>query len=488
MKTDIAKRSEEKDLIRKLEGMAEVLILTVLYFYIWKTRYSVMYVRTFYGRGRIVMMGIYFIIMYVIMFLTEGLRFGNLKLFDVVVSQWISVIVTNFITFWQICLILNIMTDPVPMLWLTLLDLGITVVLPFIFTWIYHLTYVPRDMVLVYGKRNALNLRLKILERPVKYAVTSTISSSEPFDKIKDQLLSHDAVIINDVPAEIRNDILKFCYEKDIRTYIVPKISDVIIGGASNINLFDTPLLLVRGTGLSIGQKAVKRFLDIVFSALAIGVLSPVFLITAIAIKAEDGGSVFFRQKRVTRDGRIFTILKFRSMHEDAEKYGAQLTVDNDPRITRVGRFIRRCRIDELPQLINIIRGDMSIVGPRPERIENYELYEKEIPEFRYRTKVKAGLTGYAQVYGKYNTTAYDKLRLDLMYIENYSIILDIKLVLMTFRTLFQKESTQGFEESFLETTDEGSGEKSVGNSFGDSGLDSKTGDSLGNLSGVDKK
>lgn len=453
MKTDIAKRSEEKDLIRKLEGMAEVLILTVLYFYIWKTQYSVMYVRTFYGRGRIVMMGIYFIIMYVIMYLTEGLRFGNLKLFDVVVSQWISVLVTNFITFWQICLILNIMTDPVPMLWLTLLDLGITVALPFIFTWIYHLTYVPRDMVLVYGKRNALNLRFKILERPDKYAVTSIISSSEPFDKIKAQLLSHDAVIINDVPAEIRNDILKFCYEKDIRTYIVPKISDVIIGGASNINLFDTPLLLVRGTGLSIGQKAVKRFLDIVLSALAIGVLSPVFLVTAIAIKAEDGGSVFFRQKRVTRDGRIFTILKFRSMHEDAEKYGAQLTVDNDPRITKVGRFIRRCRIDELPQLINIIRGDMSIVGPRPERIENYELYEKEIPEFKYRTKVKAGLTGYAQVYGKYNTTAYDKLRLDLMYIENYSIILDIKLVLMTFRTLFQKESTQGFEESFLDSS-----------------------------------
>ncbi|HAP03860.1 MAG TPA: exopolysaccharide biosynthesis polyprenyl glycosylphosphotransferase [Lachnospiraceae bacterium] len=453
MKTDIAKRSEEKDLIRKLEGMAEVLILTVLYFYIWKTQYSVMYVRTFYGRGRIVMMGIYFIIMYVIMYLTEGLRFGNLKLFDVVVSQWISVLVTNFITFWQICLILNIMTDPVPMLWLTLLDLGITVALPFIFTWIYHLTYVPRDMVLVYGKRNALNLRFKILERPDKYAVTSIISSSEPFEKIKAQLLSHDAVIINDVPAEIRNDILKFCYEKDIRTYIVPKISDVIIGGASNINLFDTPLLLVRGTGLSIGQKAVKRFLDIVLSAIAIGVLSPVFLITAIAIKAEDGGSVFFRQKRVTRDGRIFTILKFRSMHEDAEKYGAQLTVDNDPRITKVGRFIRRCRIDELPQLINIIRGDMSIVGPRPERIENYELYEKEIPEFKYRTKVKAGLTGYAQVYGKYNTTAYDKLRLDLMYIENYSIILDIKLVLMTFRTLFQKESTQGFEESFLDSS-----------------------------------
>ncbi len=448
MRSDIARRSEEKDLIRKLEGIIEVLLLTMLYFYIWKNEYSVMYVRTFYGRGRILLMGIYFIIMYVIMRLTEGLRFGNLKIFDIVVSQWISVLVTNFITFWQICLILNVMSDPRPMLRLTLYDLIITVALPFFFTWLYHLTYVPRNMVLIYGKRAALNLRFKILERPDKYAITTTISSSEPFEKITDQIKKHDAVIINDVPAEIRNDILKFCYEHDVRTYIVPKISDVIIGGASNINLFDTPLLLVRGTGLSIGQKFIKRTLDIILSAIALGVLSPVFMIVAILIKADDGGRILFRQKRVTRDGKLFTIYKFRSMREDAEKDGAQFTIDDDPRITKVGRGLRRSRLDELPQLINILKGDMSIVGPRPERIENYEMYESEIPEFRYRTKVKAGLTGYAQVYGKYNTTAYDKLRLDLMYIENYSIILDIKLVLMTFRTLFQKESTEGFADS----------------------------------------
>ena len=448
MRSDIARRSEEKDLIRKLEGIIEVLLLTMLYFYIWKNEYSVMYVRTFYGRGRILLMGIYFIIMYVIMRLTEGLRFGNLKIFDIVVSQWISVLVTNFITFWQICLILNVMSDARPMLRLTLYDLIITVALPFFFTWLYHLTYVPRNMVLIYGKRAALNLRFKILERPDKYAITTTISSSEPFEKITDQIKKHDAVIINDVPAEIRNDILKFCYEHDVRTYIVPKISDVIIGGASNINLFDTPLLLVRGTGLSIGQKFIKRTLDIILSAIALGVLSPVFMIVAILIKADDGGRILFRQKRVTRDGKLFTIYKFRSMREDAEKDGAQFTIDDDPRITKVGRGLRRSRLDELPQLINILKGDMSIVGPRPERIENYEMYESEIPEFRYRTKVKAGLTGYAQVYGKYNTTAYDKLRLDLMYIENYSIILDIKLVLMTFRTLFQKESTEGFADS----------------------------------------
>lgn len=448
MRSDIAKRSEGKDLIRKLEGIIEVLLLTMLYFYIWKNEYSVMYVRTFYGRGRILLMGIYFIIMYVIMRLTEGLRFGNLKIFDIVVSQWISVLVTNFITFWQICLILNVMSDPRPMLRLTLYDLIITVALPFFFTWLYHLTYVPRNMVLIYGKRAALNLRFKILERPDKYAITTTISSSEPIESIKEQIMRHDAVIINDVPAEIRNDILKFCYEHDVRTYIVPKISDVIIGGASNINLFDTPLLLVRGTGLSIGQKFIKRTLDIILSAIALGVLSPVFMIVAILIKADDGGRILFRQKRVTRDGKLFTIYKFRSMREDAEKDGAQFTIDDDPRITKVGRGLRRSRLDELPQLINILKGDMSIVGPRPERIENYEMYESEIPEFKYRTKVKAGLTGYAQVYGKYNTTAYDKLRLDLMYIENYSIILDIKLVLMTFRTLFQKESTEGFSDN----------------------------------------
>ena len=448
MRSDIARRLEEKDLIRKLEGIIEVLLLTMLYFYIWKNEYSVMYVRTFYGRGRILLMGIYFIIMYVIMRLTEGLRFGNLKIFDIVVSQWISVLVTNFITFWQICLILNVMSDPRPMLRLTLYDLIITVALPFFFTWLYHLTYVPRNMVLIYGKRAALNLRFKILERPDKYAITTTISSSEPIESIKEQIMRHDAVIINDVPAEIRNDILKFCYEHDVRTYIVPKISDVIIGGASNINLFDTPLLLVRSTGLSIGQKFLKRTLDIILSALALVALSPVFLVVSILIRSDDGGSILFRQKRVTRDGKLFTIYKFRSMREDAEKDGAQFTIDDDPRITKVGRGLRRFRLDELPQLINILKGDMSIVGPRPERIENYDMYESEIPEFRYRTKVKAGLTGYAQVYGKYNTTAYDKLRLDLMYIENYSIILDIKLVLMTFRTLFQKESTEGFSDN----------------------------------------
>ena len=171
-------------------------------------------------------------------------------------------------------------------------------------------------------------------------------------------------------------------------------------------------------------------------------------IIVAIAIKIEDGGPVFYKQKRVTINGRIFEILKFRSMIKDAEKDGeSRPATDHDPRITKVGAVIRALRIDELPQILNILKGDMSIVGPRPERVEHMDQYGKDIPEFDFRLKVKGGLTGYAQIYGKYNTSPYDKLRLDMMYIENYSLMLDLKLVLTTLRILLKKESTEGFDK-----------------------------------------
>ena len=191
-----------------------------------------------------------------------------------------------------------------------------------------------------------------------------------------------------------------------------------------------------------------KRFFDIFLCVFALIMLSPVFLVIAILIKCEDGGPVFFKQKRMTRNGREFDILKFRSMIVDAEKYaGAVLATDNDPRITKVGKVIRATRLDEIPQILNILKGDMSIVGPRPERKVIADEYCKDIPEFAYRLKVRGGLTGYAQIYGKYNTSAYDKLRLDLMYIENYSLMLDIKLIILTLRIIFSKESTEGIDK-----------------------------------------
>jgi exopolysaccharide biosynthesis polyprenyl glycosylphosphotransferase len=297
---------------------------------------------------------------------------------------------------------------------------------------------------MVYGNKESVGLKLKMDSREDSYNIRKLISVDEGFDAIFKELENYDGLVISDVSAEQRNDLLKHCYMNDITTYITPKISDVIIGGGEDIHQFDTPLVRINTMGLSVEQRFIKRFFDIVLCVIAAVVFSPLMLIIAAAIKLEDHGPVFYKQARVTRDGKVFDILKFRSMVEDAEQRPA---TDDDDRITKVGHVIRATRVDELPQLFNIIKGDMSIVGPRPERIEHVKAYTEAIPEFEFRSKVKGGLTGFAQIYGKYNTSAYDKIKLDLMYIENYAFLLDVKLVLMTIRILFKKESTEGFDK-----------------------------------------
>ena len=271
---------------------------------------------------------------------------------------------------------------------------------------------------------------------------------SDGLDKIKKDIIQSQGVVIYDVHSELRNVILKMCYENDIRAYSTTKISDILIRGAESLHLFDTPLLLYRNNGLNFEQRFVKRTMDIVVSLLMLIITSPIFLCAAIAIKMYDGGPVFYRQARYTLNGKVFNIYKFRSMIVDAEKDGkSQPATDHDPRITPVGRVLRATRLDELPQLIDILIGNMSLVGPRPERIEHVDKYSEDIPEFKYRLKVRGGLTGYAQLYGKYNTSPYDKLQLDLIYIQNYSIFLDIRLIFMTLKIMFMKESTEGFSE-----------------------------------------
>jgi exopolysaccharide biosynthesis polyprenyl glycosylphosphotransferase len=260
-------------------------------------------------------------------------------------------------------------------------------------------------------------------------------------------MLEAESVLVYDVHSEMRNKIIKFCFENDIRAYSTTKISDILIRGAESIHVFDTPLLLYRNIGLSVEQRFLKRLMDIVISLLMLILTSPFLLISALAIKLYDGGPVFFLQDRCTLGGKVFKIHKFRSMIVDAEKDNTPHPAEErDPRITPVGRVLRATRMDELPQLIDILVGNMSIVGPRPERVEHVEKYTAEIPEFSYRLKVRGGLTGYAQLYGKYNTSAYDKLQLDLMYIQNYSVLLDIRLILLTLKIMFMKESTEGFD------------------------------------------
>ena len=245
--------------------------------------------------------------------------------------------------------------------------------------------------------------------------------------------------------------LVKYAYDITKPIYLLPDVYDVIINGGRNVYLVDTPMYMVNNFGPSQLEKIVKRIFDIVFSLVLLVVMSPFLLITALAVKLQDGGPVFYKQTRLTQYGREFEIIKFRSMKVDAEKVGgAQLAKENDDRITKVGKFIRATRLDEFPQLFNILKGDMSVVGPRPERPELAAKIEEKLPEFHYRLKAKAGLTGYAQVYGKYNTKLKDKLLFDLIYIEHYSLLMDIRILFLTFKIVFKKESTEGVTDNEL--------------------------------------
>lgn len=443
------KYEQYKRLIMFVLGLLMVVVLAIAYGYVWHTHYLYLVVYPFLGKGNLLVIAIYMILLAFFLQVYSGFKFGYLKFGDILLSQILSIIITNFITYLQISLIGRSLLDIKPMAGLTVIDVFITAVWSYVASLIYHKMYPPHNTLMIYGSKMADSLERKMRKRSDKYQIKDVVDVNIGLDRLEKMMEDYDAVLICDVKTEMRNKILKFCFEKSIRTYITPKISDIIVRSADDIHLFDTPLLLCRNTGLSFEQRVVKRIMDLVISVIILTVTSPLLLLTAIAIKVCDGGPVFFKQKRCTINGKVFEILKFRSMIVDAEKPGMVIPAKNrDPRITPVGRVIRATRIDELPQLINVLKGEMSIVGPRPERIEHVAKYSEEIPEFSYRLKVKGGLTGYAQVMGKYNTTAYDKLKLDLMYIENYSIALDIKLLLMTIKIVFSKESTEGFEES----------------------------------------
>lgn len=319
-----------------------------------------------------------------------------------------------------------------------------------VYSWIANTAYFycnkPLETAVVYRNETDLN-RLKELDHyPQKYHVIRKIQNpADDVHTLLKELNGCEAVFVAGIPATLRNGVLKYCVENDIRCYVAPHVGDVILMGAKYMELFSVPVFRVMRTTPAIEYLMIKRGMDILFSFLGIVVFSPFLLLTVAAVKLYDGGPALYKQVRLTKDGRQFEILKFRSMRVNAEQDGvARLAAENDDRITPVGKVIRACRLDELPQLFNILRGDMSIVGPRPERPEIARQYEELIPAFSLRLQVKAGLTGLAQVYGKYNTDPYDKLRMDLMYINQMSVLQDIKLIFATVKVLFMKESTSG--------------------------------------------
>ena len=293
-----------------------------------------------------------------------------------------------------------------------------------------------------------------------KFQVVGNCQASECVSDLT-QLEGMEAVFLTGVHSHDRNIIIKYCVEHHITAFIIPRVGDVMMSGARQTHMFHLPILRLDRYNPAPEFLFFKRLSDIIFSILGLVIFSPVMLVVAAAIKRYDGGPVLYRQCRLTKDGKRFDVLKFRSMRVDAEKDGvARLsTGEADPRITPIGRVIRRFRLDELPQLLNILKGDMSFVGPRPERPEIAAEYEKDLPEFHLRLQAKCGLTGYAQVFGKYNTTPYDKLQMDLMYIANPSLAQDLKILFATIKILFMKESTEGVAEGQT-TADAGSAEE----------------------------
>lgn len=419
---------------------------TLLYYLVWSVVYNPEFDHPYIGKGKFFLVVVYFAILIVTSVILGASRIDELRKGEIIFYEVLALIFTNAIAYTQICLIEAVLANIIGMLYIFLAQILLLIIWNYISFSVVHALNPPEQMLIVYGSHLATEIVYKMSKLEERYVIVESASVDEGFEKLSERIDKFNSVIICDVPARLRNDLLKYCYQNDKSVYVVPKISDIVIRSASDITYFDSPIMKCSSTGLTIEERVVKRIIDVVCSALALIILFPMFLVIAIAIKLYDGGPVFYKQKRYTKDLKPFDILKFRSMVVDAEKDGPQPAVDNDKRITPIGKVIRALRVDELPQIINILKGEMSIVGPRPERIEHVEKYSEEIPEFVCRYKVKGGLTGYAQVFGKYNTSAYNKLKMDLIYIQNYSLALDFKLILMTVKTLFKKESTEGFK------------------------------------------
>lgn len=374
--------------------------------------------------------------------------YGYTRIRTLMFAQLLSQFFAIWMVYFAVCLAWNKIKSPLIFVALMFIYLGVDALFAYYGNYLYFKLNPPRRTILIY--RNVRDRRRfgAITGKPIErlYKIEKEIQFDGTFEEIREELAGYDAIFVAGVNSRCRNGILKYCEINSIRGFFLPHVGDVIMQGAIHVQSFDSPVLMVTRKTITPEYRIVKRILDFTISLLGLFILSPVFLITAVAIKLYDGGPVFYKQVRLTKDGKQFRIIKFRSMRTDAEKDGiARLsTGDNDDRITPIGKIVRKHRLDELPQLINILKGDMSLVGPRPERPEIAEQYYQSMPDFRLRLQVQAGLTGYAQVYGRYNTDPYEKLEFDLMYINNTNFFTDLMLFFATLSILFSKSSTEG--------------------------------------------
>lgn len=426
--------------------LIEFIALNAAFAIIWLYKYEQ---AQYIDRGNFIIFILYVVILFLTFKTFSCFKFDINRVGELIYSTIVALLITNFLTALIFSLISKVVVE---LQWLLLLQLIQTAFI-LLYDWLINTLYFKYctviEVVAIYNDSKISYFAISKMSRlRKKYQIKEIVNQLSGMESIKEAINRHGSVLLCDVDDGCKNEIITYCYEQSKRVYILPSVSDILVNNAQQVQMFDTPVYVCQNKGPSNEQLAAKRLIDIFFSLIGLIIASPFMLIIALLIKCYDGGPVFYRQTRVTKGNKIMQILKFRSMRTDAEKDGiAQMATKNDSRVTPVGRVIRMIRFDELPQIINILKGDMSIVGPRPERPELIAEYAEKYPEFVLRTKVKAGLTGLAQVEGRYNTHPYDKMMFDLIYIESYSLLLDIKIMLMTVKILFMPESTQGVED-----------------------------------------
>ena len=428
-------------IIKLINLVCMVIPFAVAWFMYYKYRSS----SPFYFWGDVTVVAIFAVLYFFFCKTYDAFLISHYRIFDIISSQTLSLLFSDLLMYAITLLLYKHFPNPLPLLLCFADQVSISIIWTCIAQSIYFKWFPAKKTIIVYDRRRGMKDLIDEYGLAKKFDVRKTASVEECLDDLS-MIDDMEVVFLSGIHSHDRNFILKYCLYENKQVYMIPRVGDVIMSSAKQMHMFHLPMMRVQRYKPHPLYLLLKRIFDIVASLLGLIILSPVFIVVAIAIKATDKGPVFYKQERLTKNGKRFMIHKFRSMRVDAEKDGvARLSSgENDDRITPVGRFIRKCRIDELPQLIDILAGNLSVVGPRPERPEIAEEYMKDIPEFQLRLQAKAGLTGYAQVYGKYNTTPYDKLQMDLMYIANPSFAEDIRICFATFKILFVSESTEG--------------------------------------------
>ena len=399
----------------------------------------------FYYNGFILLTVLYSALVLIFMYMYGGTKIDTERVRNLALSNTIALLFANFFIYIIISLIALRFFNPLALIISMFIQAVMLTFLSFGSVHILRIIIPKANAIAIISDSNIdQDAVISIEKHDVKHKIVKTIIISELIDY--QSVLEHcETVIIGDIEKHLRGDLLTYCYNSGKEVIIIPTMQDILLNNSSEYIVGDKLVYIDRYNGFNTLSEILKRVFDIVASIIGIIITSPIMLITAIMVKSYDGGPAFFKQKRLTKGGKEFNLIKFRSMIQNSEENAqTYLVLEGDKRITPVGKFIRATRIDELPQFFNILLGDMSFVGPRPERPELYEIYCRDCPEFRYRLKVKAGLTGYAQVYGKYNTTAKDKVKLDLLYIERASVLQDIQIILYTIKIIFMKESSEG--------------------------------------------